>query len=93
MASSIEEEAEEPLAQANSPRVRRLPRSGRGACNATRGVELLLLGVRSTDPAIDGITCTVLLMGAGIAGYIPARRAPRVDRPSSNAPADAEKTE
>jgi putative ABC transport system permease protein len=39
----------------------------------------LLVGVTSTDPAIYAVTCALLLIVAFVAGYLPARRAARLD--------------
>jgi putative ABC transport system permease protein len=39
----------------------------------------LLVGVTSTDPAIYAITCGLLVFVAFVAGYLPARRAARLD--------------
>jgi putative ABC transport system permease protein len=39
----------------------------------------LLVGVTASDPSIYAITCTLLLLVAFGAGYLPARRAARVD--------------
>lgn len=39
----------------------------------------LLVGVTSTDPAVYAITCGLLVVVAFVAGYLPARRASRLD--------------
>jgi predicted permease len=53
---------------------------GSGAALATtRWVESLLFGLRPQDPLTIGLAALVLLAVAAIAGYIPARRAARVD--------------
>src|SRR6266511_4154513 len=45
----------------------------------TRLASSLLVGVTATDPAVYTITCLLLLLVAFTAGYLPARRASRVD--------------
>jgi len=53
---------------------------GLGAALATtRWVESLLFGSRPQDPLTIGLAALVLLAVASIAGYLPARRAARVD--------------
>jgi ABC-type antimicrobial peptide transport system permease subunit len=53
---------------------------GSGAALATtRWVESLLFGLRPQDPLTIGLAALVLLAVAAIAGYLPARRAARVD--------------
>jgi putative ABC transport system permease protein len=54
--------------------------SGLGASLAiTRLVESLLFGMKPNDPLTIGIAALLLLAVAGVAGYLPARRAARVD--------------
>ena len=50
-----------------------------GTFAAGRVVERLLYGVRPTDPVTLVAVAFVLLVVALIAGYVPARRATRVD--------------
>jgi putative ABC transport system permease protein len=50
-----------------------------GAVAASTLVESMLFEVESSDPASYIATATLLLMIAGVACYIPARRAMRVD--------------
>jgi ABC-type antimicrobial peptide transport system permease subunit len=45
----------------------------------TRWVESLLFGLKAHDPLVMGLAALVLLVVAAIAGYLPARRASRVD--------------
>lgn len=45
----------------------------------TRLASSLLVGVTATDPVVYGLTCALLLAVALAAGYLPARRASRVD--------------
>src|SRR5918995_4673569 len=45
----------------------------------TRLASSLLVGVKATDPAVYGLTSALLLIVALTAGFIPARRAARVD--------------
>ena len=45
----------------------------------TRVIGGLLFGVSPTDPATFGIMLVVLTAVAAIAGYLPARRASRID--------------
>jgi len=53
---------------------------GLGAALATtRLVESLLFGLKPNDPLTIGIAALLLLAVAGVAGYLPARRAARVD--------------
>jgi len=53
---------------------------GLGAALATtRWVESLLFGLKPHDPLTIGMAAIVLLTVAGVAGYLPARRAARVD--------------
>ena len=54
--------------------------SGMGASLATtRLVESLLFGLKPNDPLTIGIAALLLLAVAGVAGYLPARRAALVD--------------
>ena len=46
---------------------------------ATRWLESLLFGLKPHDPLTIGLAALVLLAVAGVAGYLPARRASRVD--------------
>jgi len=53
---------------------------GLGAALATtRWAESLLFGLKPNDPLTIGLAAIVLLTVAGVAGYLPARRASRVD--------------
>jgi len=53
---------------------------GLGASLATtRWVESLLFGLKPNDPLTIGLAALVLLVIAAVAGYLPARRAARVD--------------
>jgi predicted permease len=53
---------------------------GLGAALATtRWVESLLFGLKPNDPLTIGLAALVLLAVAAVAGYLPARRAARVD--------------
>jgi putative ABC transport system permease protein len=45
----------------------------------TRVLERLLFGVKPSDPATLGAVAILLLVVAGVACYIPARRAARID--------------
>jgi putative ABC transport system permease protein len=49
------------------------------ALAATRWVKSLLFGLQPHDPLTIGLAVFVLLAVAAIAGYLPARRASRVD--------------
>ncbi|MGH9613845.1 MAG: FtsX-like permease family protein, partial [Bryobacteraceae bacterium] len=49
------------------------------ALAATHVIKSLLFGLKATDPATIAMATLVLVMTAVIAGYIPARRASRVD--------------
>ena len=44
-----------------------------------RLIQALLFGVGGFDPATTLVACTVLILAAGVAGYIPARRAAALD--------------
>jgi ABC-type antimicrobial peptide transport system permease subunit len=46
---------------------------------ATRWVKSLLFGLQPHDPLTIGLAVLVLLAVAAVAGYLPARRAARVD--------------
>jgi ABC-type antimicrobial peptide transport system permease subunit len=46
---------------------------------AARAIEGQLFGVTSSDPATFGGTLVVLMAVVALAGYVPARRASRVD--------------
>jgi predicted permease len=46
---------------------------------ATRWAESLLFGLKPNDPLTIGLAALVLLAVAGVAGYLPARRAAQVD--------------
>ena len=50
-----------------------------GAVAATRLVESLLFGLTPTDPAAMAGALTVMMLVSAVAGYLPARRASRVD--------------
>jgi putative ABC transport system permease protein len=50
-----------------------------GAALLTRVLEKLLFGVKPSDPATLGAVAILLLVVAGVACYIPARRAARID--------------
>jgi putative ABC transport system permease protein len=50
-----------------------------GAVVLTRALEKLLFGVKPSDPATLGAVAVLLLAVAGVACYIPARRAARID--------------
>jgi predicted permease len=50
-----------------------------GSVMAARWIESLLFGTKPTDPETIGLTCLLLLAAALLAGYIPARRASRID--------------
>jgi ABC-type antimicrobial peptide transport system permease subunit len=53
---------------------------GLGAALATtRLVESMLFGLKPRDPLTIGLAVLVLLVVAAVAGYLPARRAARVD--------------
>jgi ABC-type antimicrobial peptide transport system permease subunit len=45
----------------------------------SRFVESQLFGVKSNDPLIFALATLILAAAAGLAGYIPARRAARID--------------
>ena len=49
------------------------------AYSMTRLVESLLFGVEATDPLTYAAVILVLGVIAGLAGYLPARRASRID--------------
>lgn len=49
------------------------------ALATTRLVSSLLFGLAPNDPATIGLAALVLLAVAAVAGYLPARRAARVD--------------
>jgi ABC-type antimicrobial peptide transport system permease subunit len=49
------------------------------ALMTTRWVESLLFGLKPSDPLTIGLAALILLAVAAIAGYLPARRASRVD--------------
>jgi predicted permease len=49
------------------------------AFSATRLVESLLYGVTPSDPASLGVAVAILVSAALVAGYLPARRAARID--------------
>ena len=50
-----------------------------GALALTRLMSAMLFGVGATDPLTFAITAIVLVLAAGLATYIPARRAAKVD--------------
>ena len=50
-----------------------------GALATTRWVESLLFGLKPRDPLTIGLAVLVLLAVAAVAGYLPARRAARMD--------------
>ena len=50
-----------------------------GALAATRLTESLLFGLTATDPLTMGLATLVMIAVASLAGWIPARRAARVD--------------
>ncbi|MGH9348090.1 MAG: FtsX-like permease family protein, partial [Vicinamibacterales bacterium] len=50
-----------------------------GALALTRFMESLLFGVTPTDPITFGTVPVLVVAVASVAGYIPARRATRVD--------------
>ena len=50
-----------------------------GAAYATKAIEDLLFGVSLSDPLTYGSVLAVLLLTAGLAGFLPARRATKVD--------------
>jgi putative ABC transport system permease protein len=50
-----------------------------GALALTRLMSAMLFGVRATDPLTFVITAIVLVVAAGLASYVPARRAAKVD--------------
>jgi ABC-type lipoprotein release transport system permease subunit len=45
----------------------------------SRYVESFLFGIEPNDPLVTAIAVVVLLAAALIAGYVPARRASRID--------------
>jgi ABC-type antimicrobial peptide transport system permease subunit len=49
------------------------------ALGASRLVESLLFGVKSTDPVVIGLSIAAMITVALFAGYLPARRATRID--------------
>ncbi len=50
-----------------------------GAIAATRLIDTFLYGVTSRDPLMLGIAASVLIAVAAAAGYLPARKASRLD--------------
>jgi ABC-type antimicrobial peptide transport system permease subunit len=50
-----------------------------GALLATRLISSLLFGLTPTDPPTIAIAALLMLAVAALAGYLPARRAARVD--------------
>ncbi|HEX5106877.1 MAG TPA: FtsX-like permease family protein [Vicinamibacterales bacterium] len=46
---------------------------------ASRWIETLLFGLEPTDPAAIGTAIVILVAGAQVAAYLPARRASRID--------------
>jgi len=50
-----------------------------GALATTRFVESFLYGLTPNDPRVFGMTAAMLALVAVIAGYLPARRASRLD--------------
>jgi ABC-type antimicrobial peptide transport system permease subunit len=49
------------------------------ALATTRFVASFLYGIKSTDPVTLSVAAAVLALMAGLAGYLPARRASRLD--------------
>jgi predicted permease len=49
------------------------------AIAATRLISSILFGVKPTDPTTYAVAASILLLVAGLAGYLPARRASRID--------------
>jgi putative ABC transport system permease protein len=45
----------------------------------TRALKTMLFGIEPTDPATFGTIAVVLIGGAAVACYVPARRAARTD--------------
>jgi ABC-type antimicrobial peptide transport system permease subunit len=45
----------------------------------SRLVESQLFGMKANDPFVFSVATVVLALAAGLAGYIPARRASRID--------------
>jgi ABC-type antimicrobial peptide transport system permease subunit len=52
---------------------------GTGAWLLARAMSTLLYGVKATDPATFVAMAAVLTLVAAVAGYLPARRASRMD--------------
>jgi ABC-type antimicrobial peptide transport system permease subunit len=50
-----------------------------GAFAATKLVAAMLFGVRAAEPAVYALAALVIAAVAGVAGWLPARRASRVD--------------
>jgi ABC-type antimicrobial peptide transport system permease subunit len=50
-----------------------------GALVLTRALKTMLFGIEPTDPATFGTIAVVLIGGAAVACYVPARRAARTD--------------